>query len=69
MGRSATTVAGLAIPGVPGAATCARTARCWAWARPLPVRAAARISGHWHGDVPLSEISDAYRQARTLAHP
>jgi polyferredoxin len=31
--------------------------------------AAARLSGHWHGDVPLSEISDAYRQARELAHP
>jgi polyferredoxin len=29
----------------------------------------ARIAGNWNGDVPLSHLADAYRQARDLAHP
>jgi polyferredoxin len=29
----------------------------------------ARITGRWNGDVPLSLLADAYRQARELIHP
>src|SRR5512145_695720 len=29
----------------------------------------ARITGHWHTDLPLSALTDAYRQAHTLIHP
>jgi polyferredoxin len=29
----------------------------------------ARIAGRWNGDVPLSLLADAYRQARVLVHP
>jgi len=29
----------------------------------------ARLAGYWHGDVPLDQLSEAYRQAKTLLHP
>jgi len=29
----------------------------------------ARVTGHWHTDLPLSTLVDAYRQANTLIHP
>jgi len=29
----------------------------------------ARITGHWHTDLPVSTLVEAYRQAHTLAHP
>lgn len=29
----------------------------------------ARITGHWHTDIPLSTLAEAYRQAHTLIHP
>lgn len=29
----------------------------------------ARITGHWHTDLPLSTLAEAYRQAHTLIHP
>ncbi len=35
----------------------------------LVVWAVARISGHWHTDIPLSTLTDAYREAHALIHP
>lgn len=29
----------------------------------------ARVTGHWHTDLPLSTLADAYRQAPRLLHP
>ncbi len=29
----------------------------------------ARVTGHWHSDVPLSTFVEAYRQASSLIHP
>ncbi len=29
----------------------------------------ARATGHWHTDLPLSTLAEAYRQAHTLIHP
>ena len=29
----------------------------------------ARVTGHWHTDLPLSTLAEAYRQAHTLIHP
>jgi hypothetical protein len=29
----------------------------------------ARVTGHWHTDLPLSTLVEAYRQAHTLLHP
>jgi len=29
----------------------------------------ARITGHWHTDLPLSALAEAYREAHTLIHP
>lgn len=31
--------------------------------------AVARLTGHWNTSVPLPDLADAYRQAKTLAHP
>ncbi|MGE5663366.1 MAG: 4Fe-4S binding protein [Deltaproteobacteria bacterium] len=31
--------------------------------------AVARLTGHWHTDLPLPALADAYRQAHTLIHP
>jgi polyferredoxin len=31
--------------------------------------AVARVTGHWHTDLPLQTLVDAYRQAGTLLHP
>ncbi|MBP2689324.1 MAG: hypothetical protein H6Q83_1511, partial [Deltaproteobacteria bacterium] len=30
---------------------------------------AARVTGYWHGNVPLDQLAEAYRQAKTLLHP
>ncbi len=29
----------------------------------------ARLTGHWHSQVPLDRLTDAYREARELVHP
>lgn len=29
----------------------------------------ARVTGHWHSDLPLETLADAYRQAHSLIHP
>jgi polyferredoxin len=29
----------------------------------------ARVTGHWHTDLPLPTLVEAYRQAHTLIHP
>ena len=29
----------------------------------------SRVTGHWHTDLPLSTLVEAYRQANTLIHP
>jgi hypothetical protein len=29
----------------------------------------ARGTGHWHTDLPLQTLVEAYRQANTLLHP
>jgi NAD-dependent dihydropyrimidine dehydrogenase PreA subunit len=29
----------------------------------------ARVTGYWHGDVPVDQLSEAYRQAKGLLHP
>jgi polyferredoxin len=31
--------------------------------------AAARLTGHWDTSVPLPDLAEAYRQAKSLAHP
>ncbi len=33
------------------------------------VWAAARLTGHWHTDIPPSTLAEAYRQAHALVHP
>jgi polyferredoxin len=30
---------------------------------------AARVTGHWHNDIPLPQLAEAYRQAKGLLHP
>ncbi|MCL5966744.1 MAG: 4Fe-4S binding protein [Deltaproteobacteria bacterium] len=29
----------------------------------------ARVTGHWHTDLPMDTLAEAYRQAHTLIHP
>ena len=29
----------------------------------------ARVTGHWHTDLPFSTLAEAYRQAPRLLHP
>ena len=29
----------------------------------------ARVTGHWHGNIPDAHLAEAYRQAKGLLHP